>query len=119
MIYEFLRARLSRWSPAALLRYSRTVALLRFIPVFGFLLEAASFVVRGKVPKSHTLRQRFKQAVLNTYDLYGSHAYQHFHTKEQLLSLLYSLQPDRSKVLNVDRVFNDPAAKAAAFRVFR
>jgi SAM-dependent methyltransferase len=119
VIYEALRARLSKWSAPALMRYSRTVALLRFIPVFGWLLEGAGFVCRGKVPQSHTLRQRFKQAVLNTYDLYGSHAYQHFLTQPELQSLLDSLQPDRSKVLNVERVFDDPAAKAAAFRVFR
>jgi 2-polyprenyl-3-methyl-5-hydroxy-6-metoxy-1,4-benzoquinol methylase len=119
VIYEFLRARLSKWQPAALMRYSRIVAALRLIPAFGYLLEASAFVVRGKVPKSHSLRQRFKQAVLNTYDLYGSHLYQHFFTKEQLLALLYSLQPDKAKVLNVEKVFDDPAAKAAAFRVIR
>jgi hypothetical protein len=116
---DFLRANLPTWSPAALMRYSRTVAVLRLIPVLGFALEAGAFVIRGTVPKSHTLRQRIKQAALNTYDVYGSHAHQHFLTKEQLSTLLYSLQPDRAKVLNVDKVFSDPRAKAAAFRVFK
>ena len=117
--YDFLRANLSTWSPAALMRYSRIVAWLRLIPVLGFTLEAGAFVIRGTVPSSHTLRQRLKQAALNTYDFYGSHSYQHFLTKDELTTLLYSLQPDRAKVLNVDKVFNDPAAKAAAFRVFK
>ncbi len=77
-LYQRIRAVLSRTSFSALLWYSRIVAMLRFVPVFGLVLERLCFVVRGDVPPGPGwMRRAYRLAVLNTFDWYGTHQYQH------------------------------------------
>jgi hypothetical protein len=52
-------------------------------------------------------------------DQHGRHHYQHEKTDAELQHLLAELQPDSSKILNVDRYFSRPPPVGIAFRVFR
>jgi SAM-dependent methyltransferase len=116
--YLLLRRFLSKRSFGFRLAYARVVALLRFIPVLGVLLEKAGFVSRGHIPSgTFSLRRAYRQAVLNTYDLYGAHTYQHHKTDEELRALVAELQPDASKIENADAYFAKPPPVGCALRL--
>jgi len=103
LVYRPLRAILSRCPFMVILLYAKIMAILRFIPVLEPLLEKSQFVVRGNVPPRPdlTLRQ-YRQAVLNTYDWYGSHAYQAQKTGKELRNLVAKLQPDSRYIQNLE-----------------
>lgn len=65
------------------------------------------------------LRRRMRATMLNTYDWYGFHSYQHHKTDAELKKLLAELQPDSRKILNTDKYFLKPPPIGCALRVFR
>jgi SAM-dependent methyltransferase len=108
--YQRLRQHLSRTSFGFLLWYARTMAVLRFVPILGLVLERLCFVVRGEVPAGKQwLRRAYRLAVLNTFDWYGAHEHQHHKTREEIDSLVKELQPDASKVCNLQSYLKLPA----------
>lgn len=123
LIYQTLRAVLSRMPFGVILAYARLMGLLRLIPCVGLLLEKSSFCVQGDVPNTKgfvdRLRRRYRATVLNTFDAYGSHSFQHHKTNAEIQNLVQVLQADPSKVLNADRYFLRPPPIGCALRVFR
>jgi hypothetical protein len=63
------------------------------------------------------VRRAYRQAVLNTYDLYGAHTYQHHKTDDEIRALVAALQPDPSKVENAVAYFAKPQPVGCALRV--
>lgn len=101
--YRLLRRLLRRRSFGFLLGYSRMMGALRLLPGLGFALERAGFMVLGYVPPGPGyIRRKYRLGVLNTFDLYGSHTYQHHLSREAIARLVATLQPDSEKVLNSD-----------------
>jgi hypothetical protein len=125
LLYKPMRSILSRMPFAVILLYARMMAALRLIPGFGEILEKTTLVVQGDVPAIkgeswlQRLRRRYKAACLNTFDAYGSHAYQHHKRDEEIRSLVTELQPDESRVINQEKYFSRPAPIGCALRVFR
>lgn len=125
LIYKPLRAILSRMPFGIIMFYSRLMAVLRLLPGFGVLLEKAGFCVQGDVPliQDETiwrrLKRRFKNTILNTFDCFGSHQYQHLKSDDAIFALVKAMQPDATKVLNMNKYFLRPAPIGCALRVFR
>ena len=123
MIYRPLRGVLSRCPFGAILTYSHIMAVLRSLPAIGWVIEKAGFCLRGDVPRTgkfwQHLAHSYRATVLNTFDLFGSHAYQHLKTESELRKLIKELQPDETKVKNVDRTFSTPRPIGCLFRIFR
>lgn len=119
-LYSVLRTFFSRRSFRFLLNYSRLMSILRFIPILGLLLEKSSLMVRGDVPKGpHYIKRCYIAGVLNTFDCYGSHFYQHLKSDDEIKRLIFELQPDSSKVLNVKQYFSRPQPIGCALRLFK
>jgi uncharacterized protein YbaR (Trm112 family) len=103
LVYRPLRAILSRASFKVRLGYARLMARLRFVPVLGPLLEQAQFMVRGDVPPGDRYRERlYETTVLNTFDWYGAHAYQHQLSADELGDICNRLTPKAAKLLNLE-----------------
>lgn len=125
LIYRPLRGLLSRLPFRGNLAYAKAIALWRLVPGLGLLLEKTNLCVQGDVPRVEgestleRLRRRYRATVLNTFDCYGSHAYQHHKSDAEIRALVQSLQPDQDKILNRDRYFLRPAPIGCALRVFR
>jgi uncharacterized protein YbaR (Trm112 family)/ubiquinone/menaquinone biosynthesis C-methylase UbiE len=125
LIYQSLRALLSRMPFSLILAYSRLMACLRLIPGFGVFLEKSYFCVTGDVPRLANesawayAKRRFKNTALNTFDCYGSHSFQHFKTDDQIRDLVKAMQPDSSKVVNMYKYFQRPTPIGCALRIFR
>ena len=76
--YRLLRQLLRRQSFVFLLGYSRLMEAVRLLPGLGLALERAGFMTLGYVPPGPGyVRRKYRQGVLNTFDLYGSHTSQH------------------------------------------
>jgi ubiquinone/menaquinone biosynthesis C-methylase UbiE len=124
-IYKPLRAILSRMPFWFTLSYARVMGVLREIPLLGVLLEKLMLCVQGDIPPTEGettwqhLKRRYRSTVLNTFDGYGSHRYQHHKSDDEIRSLVASLQPDTAKVKNMDRYFQRPMPIGCALRVFR
>jgi hypothetical protein len=120
LIYRPLRAVLSRCSFNTILLYAKVMAALRFVPLLGWILEKAQIVIRGDVPPGpHYRLRQWKNTVLNTFDWYGSHAYQHQKTAHELQQLLRELQPDQRHIRNAAAFFSRPLPPGLALRVTR
>lgn len=125
LIYEPLRAGLKRMPFGVTLAYTRAMAGLRLVPGLGWVLEKSSLCVQGDVPRKSNetrldrARRRFRATALNTFDAYGSHAYQHHKRDDEIRELVDSLQPAPSEVLNADRYFQRPAPIGCALRLLR
>lgn len=120
LLYGAVRAVLSRAPFRLILLYSQTMALLRFVPILGYVLEKSGFMVRGDVPAGPERWQRaYRLGVLNTFDCYGSHAYQHLKRDCEIKALVAELQPNPEKVLNFERYFQRPQPIAIALRLSR
>jgi len=125
LIYQPLRAVLSRLPFSLIMFYARLMAFLRLIPGLGVFLEKLGFCFMGDVPRIANesawayIKRRFKNTALNTFDWYGSHSFQHHKSDEEIRALVKLLQPDGSKVLNMDKYFQRPAPIGCALRVFR
>jgi ubiquinone/menaquinone biosynthesis C-methylase UbiE/uncharacterized protein YbaR (Trm112 family) len=125
VIYESLRAVLSRSPFWVILGYAKAMALFREIPLVGVLFEKSGFLIQGDVPEvkgegffAH-LRRRMKATALNTYDWFGFHAFQHHKSDVEVRNLVAELQPDETKILNLDKYFSKPPSIGCALRVFR
>ena len=120
VVYRPLRTLLSRSSFRVILSYAKIMAVLRFLPIVGYLLERAQMVVRGDVPLGQNrLRRKYRSAVLNTFDWYGSHAFQHQLTRDEIRALVYELQPDEAMVSNLRAYCVKPMLPGMAIRVRR
>lgn len=123
LVYVPLRRVLSRRSFSFLLGYSRTMAFLRMIPLIGFTVEKSGLCIRGDIPvdthesRASRLRRSYRATLLNTFDLYGSHQFQHHKSDEEIELILHSLQPDPNLVFNRESYFSDPRPHGAALRV--
>ena len=62
-------------------------------------------------------RRAYKQGLLNTFDLFGAHQYQHHKTNEEILALIGSLDPQPREVLNVEAYFRRPPPPGIALRL--
>lgn len=119
-VYEGLRAVLSRCSFKVRLRYAQVMSVLRFVPILGWFCEKASLMVRGDVPRGKDYLVRcFKAGVLNTFDCYGAHTYQHLKTDAEILSLIAELQPNPERILNRELYFERPQPIGIALRLLR
>ena len=113
-----LRAILSRCSFGTILRYAKIMAHLRMLPIIGPLLEKAQFVVRGDVPPGERYQERLlNQAILNTFDWYGSHRYQHYLSAAQLEAICRQLDPEPSKILNLEAYYKRPLPPGLPLRL--
>jgi len=125
LIYTPLRAVLSNMPFAVIMFYARLMALLRLVPVFGTFVEKSGFCVMGDVPKLPSesawayMKRRFKNTCLNTFDGFGSHQYQHHKSDDEIRALIQALQPNLTKVGNMDKYFRRPAPIGCALRVSR
>jgi uncharacterized protein YbaR (Trm112 family) len=125
VVYRMLRGLLSRAPFTLRLAYARTMALMRLVPLWGWVLEKAGFCVQGDVPRIpgertvERIRRRVLCTTLNTFDAFGGHRYQHHKTDKELLDLVMSLQPELTKVRNLDRYFQRPQPIGVALRILR
>lgn len=113
-----------RWPFWGRMAYAKTMAALRFVPGFGWALEGVLLMVRGDVPKAglthwQWVQKAYTQGALNTFDMLGSHSYQHIKHESELRALVKALQPDPVLTLNVERMFQNPPPVGCAFRVFK
>jgi hypothetical protein len=113
-----LRAILSRCSFNTILGYAKLMARLRMIPVIGPLLEKAQFVIRGDVPPGEHYQERLlSQSVLNTFDWYGSHQYQHHLSAAQLATICDELTPKPAEILNLEAYYKRPLPPGLPLRL--
>lgn len=120
LVYRPLRAVLSRCSFSTRLAYAKAMARMRFVPGLGRFLEAAQFLVRGDVPAGDRYAERLYQAtVLNTFDWYGGHQYQHQLSAAELSDICARLSPPPKTVRNLDAYFRRPLAPGLPLRLFR
>lgn len=125
LIYRVLRAVLRRLPFWAILTYARFMGIIRLIPILGLIAEKVGSCVQGDVPVIHgenffkRLKRRYSATVLNTFDCFGSHKYQHLKRDEEIKLLIASLQPDHKKILNTDKYFRRPQPIGCALRIFR
>lgn len=115
-----LRNFLSKRSFKFLLYYSRVMALIRFVPLIGFILEKSNLMYRGDVPKGEQyLKRAYKAGLLNTFDWFGSHHNQHYMADEDIKTLIKELQPDTTKIKNLEKYFLRPVPIGCALRLFK
>lgn len=110
----FRRKLTARVPKALLLNLIRLAALATFVPLLDRL--ALQFLICGEVPRGPRFRRRrYRQAVLNTYDWFGSHAYQHHYRCFELLGLFEEAGIDYARIPNLERVIR-LAQPGLAFR---
>lgn len=120
-----MRALMRRMPFPVILGYARVMGALRLVPVVGRLNDKLRLSLTGKVPpiegEGWLARQRriYRLTVLNTFDLYGSHAFQHRLSVDEQRRLVARLQPDPSKVANAEAYFATPQPTGAAIRIAR
>ena len=118
LIARPLRAVLSRCSFDTILRYAKIMARARMIPIIGPILEKAQFVVRGDVPPGERYQERLvTQAILNTFDWYGSHRYQHYLSAAELATICNELNPKPSQIQNLDAYYRRPLPPGLPLRL--
>lgn len=117
-LYFLLRKLISTRPFRIRLAYAQVMGFLRLVPLLGWFLEKSMFMVRGDVrPGPHYLKRCYKAGVLNTFDCYGAHAYQHLKGDGEIRELVRGLQPDANKVLNMERYFLRPPPIGIALRL--
>lgn len=121
LVYRPVRGILRRAPFSVRLWYSRLLAAFRLVPAVGVLAEKAGLMVAGDVPAvcgiRDRLRRRYRAGVLNTFDGFGGHAYQHHRSKQEIMTLVESLRP--SHVLNAEAYFRRPPPVGVALRLVR
>ncbi len=102
---ELLRQRVFKRLPNGVtLAIFRALAAAAMVPGLDQAL-VRSVLVRGEVPAGEGyLRRKYRQTVLNSYDYYGSHAYQHYFTPSDLRRLFDESGIPMAKVPNFDEV---------------
>jgi uncharacterized protein YbaR (Trm112 family)/SAM-dependent methyltransferase len=113
-----LRAILSRCSFETILAYSKLMAWLRAVPGIGVFLEKANFLVRGDVPPGDYYQERlYETTVLNTFDWYGSHKYQHHLSASELAEICDKMSPKPNKILNLEAYRRRPLPPGLPIRL--
>ena len=88
------------------------------IPVLGSFLEKVGLVIRGEVPPGENYDKRlYETAVLNTFDMYGSHKYQHHLSGIELADICNSLNPKPSRILNLKQYYSRPTPPGLLIRL--
>ncbi len=125
LVYRFLRATIPRLPFRLRFLYAATMGWLRLVPGPGWFLEKAGLCAQGDVPdrpgesRLGRLRRRHRLTVVNTFDMYGAHRYQHHKTNDEILALVRALQPDPAKVYNVEAYLRRPQPIGCAIRLVR
>jgi SAM-dependent methyltransferase len=121
VVQKGMRAILSRLSFNSILAYAKFMASLRTVPALGSFLERAGFCVTGDVQAlagesrvEHDDRVR-RATALNTFDGFGSHAYQHHKSDDEIRILVRDLSPAR--VLNEREYFLNPPPIGCSLRL--
>lgn len=123
-IYTPLRWILSRLPFGLRLAYSRTMGFLRQTPGLGAVLEKTGVCMRGEVHREpgdtdgDFRARRRRGTVLNTFDWFGAHAFQHHKSDDEIRALVSELQTNPRKVLNLERYFAE-APPGGAIRIRR
>ena len=100
--------------------YARTMSIIRFVPFLGIFLEKSNIMFRGDVPKGpNYIKRAYLSGVLNTFDWFGTHEYQHYTSNEELKKLVNNLQPNKDKVLNTNEYFTRPQPIGIALRLIK
>jgi hypothetical protein len=121
--YGPMRFLLSKAPFGVILAYSRTVGVLRTVPLLGWLLNKLRLSLTGKTPhvpgEAWLARQKriYHLTALNTFDMFGSHAHQHYLSPAEQMDVVKRLQPDLSKVGNLEAYFRTPQPTGCALRV--
>jgi ubiquinone/menaquinone biosynthesis C-methylase UbiE len=122
-VYRPLRFVLAKCPFRVNLAYATMMGVLRNVPALGLFLEKAGFCSQGEVLTSDGrpagFHRRYQATRLNTFDRFGSHRYQHLKSEAELRALLAQLQPDSSKIDNLQAYFSRPAPIGCALRVKR
>lgn len=124
-IYTPLRKILSNLPFSLILLYSKIMGCLRLLPILGFLLEKLLFCVQGDIPIIkdeiffNRLKRRYKSIILNTFDWYGAHQYQHLKKDSEVITLINTLQPDSNKIINKNIYFKRPQPIGCALRIIK
>lgn len=116
LVYKNLRWILSKLPFSGILAYAKLLGALRLVPALGWFLEKSGFCLCGNVPRN-SFKKTFHQTVLNTFDLFGSHEFQHHLREVELIALLSELQPDPLKIGNFEKYFKIPPPIGCALRV--
>jgi len=125
LIYKPLRAVLSRMPFTIIMAYARLMAALRLVPGLGAILEKSMLCVMGDVPRidgesaGQYHKRCFKNTSLNTFDWFGSHSFQHHKSEGAIRALVTAIQPDPTKVRNMEKFFLRPPKIGCALRVYR
>lgn len=125
LVYRPIRKILSRMPFKIIHAYAILMGVLREVPGLGLFLEKSGFCVQGDVlrvsgeDKKRHRRRRFRATVLNTFDCFGSHAFQHHKSDAEIRSLISQLQPNQEKIMNLEKYFTRPAPIGCALRIFR
>ena len=107
--YKGVRAIVSHMPFWGRLTYARTMSVLRFIPLLGWLLEKSIMMVRGDIPAGPKwISRAYRAGVVNTFDYFGAHKYQAHLSFDELQALADELQPAREKQTNRDSFFTRP-----------
>ena len=116
--YRALRVVLSS-SPEPILRgYAYLMSRLVGVPAVGRFLLLSMMAMCGDVPAGPGWSERRRrQTYLNTYDWYGSHAYQHHLSDDELKGIAFELQPDGARIGNLQTYFSRPRPHGIALRV--
>ena len=100
--------------------YSHLMATLCMIPLVDNVLLKSMLAHRGPEPKGNGYYKRlYRNCVLNTFDYFGSHKYQHHMSHEECKALIKDLQPDETKYKNTERYFARPQPIWAGLRIFK
>ncbi len=118
-----IRRVVSRFPFTARVLYSKSMGILRFVPILGFFLEKLHFCVTGIVPRTGSLwtdvRRKYRATVVNTFDAMGSHKYQHHKSNDEIRALVNRLQPNSEKVMNTREYFAKYRPVQCALRLFK
>lgn len=123
LTYGPMRGLMRQMPFGVILFYARLMGALRLVPILGWLNNKLRLSLTGKVPliegESWLNRQKrvYSLTVLNTFDTYGSHAYQHHLSEVEQRKIIEALQPDHSKLRNLDAYFASPQPTGCAIRI--
>lgn len=121
--YGPLRRAFRNASFETILTYSRLMGGVRLVPGLGKLANKLRLSLTGKVPRQlgeswlDHQRQIYRQTVLNTFDMFGSHSYQHQIPDAELRAMVLDMQPDPARIGNLEAYFIRPQPAGIGLRV--
>lgn len=118
-VYLAVRAVLARAPNGVRRAYGHLMSSLRFVPVLGTVLEKADLVRRGPSGGRtgwDAVKHLYRAGVLNTYDYFGAHAYQHHHSFAEIRAMVAALHPQGTP-LNEAQFYVSPQPEGMDLRV--